>query len=40
MLLESVIDHEYPLVMKMEVEAPMVGEASRPSWVVLHRQAV
>jgi hypothetical protein len=25
MLLESMIDHEYPLAMKMEVEAPMVS---------------
>ena len=27
MLLESMIDHEYPLAMKMEVEAPMVSGA-------------
>ena len=27
MLLESMIDHEYPLAMKMEAEAPMVATA-------------
>ena len=25
MLLESTIDHEYPLAMKMEIEAPMAS---------------
>lgn len=29
MLLESMIDHEYPLTMKMEVEAPTVSAVER-----------
>lgn len=31
MLLESMIDHEYPLAMRMEAEAPMVGPCCIPA---------
>ena len=35
MLLESMIDHEYPQTMKMEVEAPTVRTGQRlPAWTI------